>query len=68
MPTKRNASGEIVRHKEQLVAKRYSQVAGVDFNETFVPVAKFITNICILAIRATLDWEIYQMDVKASFF
>jgi hypothetical protein len=67
MPTKRNGSGGIVRHKERLVANRYSQVARVDFNETFGPVAKFITIICILAIRATLDWEIYQMNVKASF-
>ena len=37
--TKRDTSGNVVRYKARLVAKGYSQVAGVDFNETFAPVA-----------------------------
>jgi len=65
--TKRDASGEIVRHKARLVAKGYSQVAGVDFDETFAPVAKFITIRCVLAIAAAMRWEIHQMDVKTAF-
>lgn len=40
----------------------------MDFNETFAPVAKFTTIRCILAIGATLDMEMQQMDVKATFF
>ena len=47
--TKRNALNETVWYKMWLITKEYSQVAGVDFNETFAPVAKFITIICILA-------------------
>ena len=38
----------------QLVAKKFSQVARVNFNETFIPEAKFITIRCILAIRAAM--------------
>ena len=47
--TKSNALNETVWYKMWLITKEYSQVAGVDFNETFVPVAKFITITFILA-------------------
>jgi transposase InsO family protein len=65
--TKKDSSGEVVRHKARLVAKGFSQVAGVDFLETFAPVAKFNTIRCILALGAALDLEIHQMDVKTAF-
>jgi len=65
--TKRDASGHIVRHKARLVAKGYSQVQGVDFNETFAPVVKFTTIRCMLAIGSAMDFEIHQMDVKTAF-
>ncbi len=65
--TKKDASGHIVRHKAKLVAKGYSQVEGVDFNETFAPVAKFTTIRCMLAIGSAMDLEIHQMDVKTAF-
>lgn len=47
--------------------KVFLQVHGVDFNETLVPVTKFTTMRCILAIKAALDMEIHQMDVKTTF-
>jgi hypothetical protein len=65
--TKRDASCHIVRHKARLVAKGYSQVEGVDFNETFALIAKFTTIRCMLAIGAAMDLEIHQMDVKTAF-
>ena len=43
-------------------------MAGVDFNKCFVHVAKFTTIRCILALGASLDWKIHQMDVKMTFF
>ena len=49
------------------MAKGYSQVAEVDFDEIFEPVAKFITIRCILTIAAAMDWEIHQMDEKTAF-
>ncbi len=65
--TKHDALGNIIRYKARSVTKSYSQVAGVDFEETFTPVAKFITIRIILAIAAAMDWDIHQMDVKTAF-
>jgi transposase InsO family protein len=65
--TKRDALGSVVRYKARLVAKGYSQVEGVDFNETFAPVAKFCTIRCMGAIGAAMDLEMHQMDVITAF-
>jgi len=59
--------GQIVRYGARLVAKRYYQIARVDFYETFAHVAKFTTIRCILAIEAFMDLEIHQMDVEMTF-
>ena len=65
--TKRDANGNVVRYKARLVAKGYSEVVGVDFNETFAPVAKVSTIRCILALGAKMDFEMHQMDMKTAF-
>ena len=65
---KKYASGEIIKYKARLVAKGYFQVAGVDVNETFALVAKFITIRCIFTLGSAMNWEIHQMDRKNDVF
>ncbi|KAH9697084.1 hypothetical protein KPL71_023464 [Citrus sinensis] len=65
--TKRNAKGEIERHKAKLVAKGYSQKAGIDYDEVFVPVAILETIRLITSLAAQNKWRIFQMDVKSAF-
>ncbi len=49
------------------MARGFTQTFGVDYNETFAPVAKFTSIRCILAFTALEDMEIHQMDVKTGF-
>ncbi|KAL0311966.1 UNVERIFIED_CONTAM: Copia protein [Sesamum radiatum] len=65
--TKLNADGSIQKHKARLVAKGYSQLSGIDYNETFAPVARLDTIRALVAIAANKKWEIYQMDIKSAF-
>ncbi|KAL4336096.1 hypothetical protein GQ457_07G006660 [Hibiscus cannabinus] len=51
----------------QLVAKGFRKIHGVDYDETFSPIAMFKSNRILLAIAAFHDYEIWQMDVKTAF-
>ena len=55
------------RHKARLVAKGYSQKLGIDYEETFAPVANFTTIRVLLALSCQSNWEVHGMDVKTAF-
>jgi hypothetical protein len=56
-----------VRNKTCLVAQWYSQVEGLDFRETFAPVACFEVIRILLAFAASKRFKLYQMDIKSDF-
>jgi len=64
---KRDMDGNVHVYKARLVAKGFRQVQGVDYDETFSPVAMLKSIRIILAIAAYFDYEIWQMDVKTAF-
>jgi hypothetical protein len=56
-----------VRNKARLVAQGYSQVEGLDFGETFAPVAHLEAIRILLAFVVSKGFKLYQMDVKSDF-
>jgi Reverse transcriptase (RNA-dependent DNA polymerase) len=59
--------GNMTVYKSRLVAKGFKQILGVDYDESFSPVAMFKSIRMLLAITVFYDYEIWQMDVKIAF-
>jgi hypothetical protein len=57
----------VVRNKSRLVAQRYSQKEGIDYEETFGPVARLEAIQILLAFVVAKGFKLYQMNVKSAF-
>ncbi|KAK8623109.1 hypothetical protein V6N13_118002 [Hibiscus sabdariffa] len=64
---KLDESGNIVRNKARLVAQGYTQEEGIDFDETYAPVARMEAIRMLLAFACHHDFKLFQMDVKSAF-
>jgi hypothetical protein len=62
--TKYRPDGKVDKRRDRLVAKGFSQVEGIEYTETFAPVAKMNS---IHLVVASYQWEVHQMDVKYAF-
>lgn len=61
------SDGQVIRHKARLVAKGFSQKPGIDYDETFSPVARAESIRTIMATGVQHGHHIHQMDVTAAF-
>lgn len=62
-----NLDGFVARLKSRLVAKGYAQTYGVDYSDTFSPVAKLAPVRLFMSIVASNDWPLHQLDIKNAF-
>ena len=64
---KKDVAGNVKCYKARLVAQGYTQVPGVNYFDTFMPVAKLASIQSVLALAARHDWEIHQVNVKSAY-
>ncbi|GJZ18774.1 retrovirus-related pol polyprotein from transposon TNT 1-94 [Tanacetum coccineum] len=64
---KLDENGIVSRNKARLVAQGYNQQEGIDYDETYAPVARLESIRILLAIACANDFKLYQMDVKSAF-
>ena len=64
---KYNADGSVNRYKARLVEKGYAQTHGVDYKETFAPMAKMTIVRTVIALAAAKGWNLHQMNIKNAF-
>jgi hypothetical protein len=64
---KEGEKGEVVRNKSRLVAQGFSQKEGIDYEETFAPVARLEAIRILIAFSVAKGFKLHQMDVKSAF-
>ena len=60
--------GSIEKFKARFVARGFSQIEGIDYDEIFAPIARYTSIWSLISSAAEMGWKIHQMDVKTTFW
>jgi hypothetical protein len=64
---KHATDGSVEKYKAIFVARGFSQVEGIDYEQTFAPIARYTFIRTIIALGASMGWKLHQIDVKTTF-
>jgi hypothetical protein len=64
---KHATDGSVEKYKARFVARGFSHMEGIDYEETFAPVSQYTSIRTIIALAASMGWRLHQMDVKIAF-
>ena len=64
---KHDADESIEKYKARFMAREFSQKEGINYEETFSPVARYTSIRTIMALASMMKWDLHQMDVKTTF-
>ena len=64
---KHAADGSIEKYKARFAARGFSQKEEIDYEETFIPIARYTSVRSLLSLAAMMKWKVHQMDVKTDF-
>ena len=67
LKVKKDAAGNVVCYKAHLITQGFSQISGVDYDDTYAPVAKLTSMHAIIAITNRLCMEMHQIDIKGAY-
>jgi hypothetical protein len=67
LKAKKDAVGNIIHYKACLVAQGFSQIGGIDYDDTYMPVAKLSSMCAIITMANHLGMEMHQIDIKGAY-
>ena len=67
LKAKKDTASNIVHYKARLIAQGFSQISGVDYNNTYAPVAKLASMRAIITMANRLGFEMHQIDIKGAY-
>jgi len=67
LKAKKDTAGNVVQYKARLVTQGFSQISGVDYDDTYTPVAKLASTRAVIAMVNRLGMEIHQIDIKGAY-